>query len=366
MTQRNFRTVSQFAIIGSLGLLLGALPSAGFAQGTPFLPSPVQMVSTIPSNGDVNPYGVAFVPNNFPGGGVLNPGDILVSNFNNSFNLQGTGGTIVRINPAGKQSLFFPGQAPIGLSAALNVLRAGFVVVGNFPTADGTCATAQPGSLLIVDKNGKQVANLAGTQFVNGPWGMTVNDKGAAVQIFVSNALAGNVTRIDLLLTNTGFAVQDAVVVASGFMHRCDPAALVVAPTGLVYDAPSDTLFVASTEDNAVFGVPHAGRTEGSQGTGQIIYKDAVHLHGALAMAKAPNGHLLVTNSDVINSDPNQPSEIVEFTTNGQFVKEIPVDAAQGGSFGLQVGISGNTARLAAVNDNTASLTIWTIPLDLQ
>src|ERR1700726_4656092 len=46
----------------------------------PFLPSP-QNVSTVPPNGDVNPYGVAFVPHDFMSGtGPLQPGDILVSN----------------------------------------------------------------------------------------------------------------------------------------------------------------------------------------------------------------------------------------------------------------------------------------------
>jgi hypothetical protein len=49
-------------------------------------------------NGDVNPYGVAFVPEGFPRGGVLHPGDIIVSNFNDSGNLQGTGTTIVRVS----------------------------------------------------------------------------------------------------------------------------------------------------------------------------------------------------------------------------------------------------------------------------
>src|SRR5947209_3024775 len=61
-------------------------------------------VSTVPANGDVNPYGVAFVPASFPGGGVLNPGDVLVSNFNNSKNLQGTGTTIVRVTPTNQVS----------------------------------------------------------------------------------------------------------------------------------------------------------------------------------------------------------------------------------------------------------------------
>ena len=59
------------------------------------------MSSTIPSNGDLNPYGVAVVPQNFPTGGKISPGDVLVSNFNNSNNLQGTGVTIIKLTPTG-------------------------------------------------------------------------------------------------------------------------------------------------------------------------------------------------------------------------------------------------------------------------
>src|SRR5260370_37671423 len=73
----------------------------------PFLPSP-QDVSTVPPNGDVNPYGVAFVPHDFTSStGPLQAGDILVSNFNNSSNQQGTGTTIVRIATDGLFSYFF-------------------------------------------------------------------------------------------------------------------------------------------------------------------------------------------------------------------------------------------------------------------
>jgi hypothetical protein len=121
---------------------------------------------------------------------------------------------------------------------------------------------------------------------------------------------------------------------------------------------------VASTLDNIVFGVDHASKRTSSDGPGFIVYDDPTHLHGALAMAEAPNGHLLVTNNDVINSDPNQPSEIVEFTKDGNFVKQISVDPNQGGSFGLAVSSNADgTATLAAVDDNTASLTIWAITL---
>jgi hypothetical protein len=36
----------------------------------------------------------------------------------------------------------------------------------------------------------------------------------------------------------------------------------------------------------------------------------------------------------------------------GQFVKQISVDPAQGGSFGLAVATLGGTAKFAAVDDN--------------
>src|SRR3984893_166912 len=106
---------------------------------SPFLPAQVGAVSTVPANGDVNPYGVAFVPPGFPSGGTINPGDILISNFNSSANLQGTGTTIVDVPPQAPVFQFFSGTAPLGLTTALNVLKKGFVLVGNFPSSTGLC-----------------------------------------------------------------------------------------------------------------------------------------------------------------------------------------------------------------------------------
>ena len=102
-------------------------------------------------------------------------------------------------------------------------------------------------------------------------------------------------------------------------------------------------LYVASTVDNAIFAVSKASQRNDDGGTGQVIYRDQTHLHGALGMAAAPNGHLLVSNNDAINGDPNQPSEIVEFTLSGRFVKQLSMDPAQGGSFGLNVQTTGLT-----------------------
>jgi hypothetical protein len=352
-----------------IALGLGGIGWAGHHRGDliPFLPVPTQLFSTVPGNGDVNPYGVAFVPDEFPAGGTIHPGDILVSNFNNSHNLQGTGSTIVSIPPAGPVSLFFGGTPPLGLTTALQVFEEGVVTVGNLPTTNGQCATATAGSILVIDRHGKVADTLTDSVLINGPWDSTAQDTGRGfAQLFVSNALSGTVARFDLKVSASGLTVLDAHQVASGYSHRCDPAALVVGPTGLVYDGKRDILYVASTEDNEIFAVHGAGKTNHDLGTGNVIYSDAVHLHGPLGMVLAPNGDFLVTNADVINSDPNQPSEIVEFTKGGKFVRQLSVDPGQGGSFGLAVSASDDTAILAAVNDNTASLDIFTLNGDFD
>lgn len=332
----------------------------------PFLPAQVRVVSTIPANGDLNPYGVATVPRGFPAGGMVNPGDILASNFNSSTNLQGTGTTIVRIQSTGPATLFFQGTAPLGLTTALNVLRAGFVFVGNFPSPDlsGNCSTATAGSILVIDKNGNQAGNITDPS-INGPWDSALIDNGNSAKLFVANGLNGTIVRLDLSISAGGVSLTKATQIASGYGHACDPVTFVDAPTGLVYDSDQNVLFVASTLDNAIFAVSDAGDRMHDNSMGRIIYQDPIHLHGPLAMAMAPNGHLVVSNNDAagINPDPNQPSEIVEFTTEGRFVREVSVDQNPGGSFGLNIATRDNAARFAFVDDNVNALSIWTFRL---
>lgn len=81
-------------------------------------------------------------------------------------------------------------------------------------------------------------------------------------------------------------------------------------------------------------------------------------------MTMAPNRHLLVSNNDGINPDPNQPSEIVEFMIDGRFVKQLSVDPNPGGAFGLAARTTDDKAIFAAVDDNTSTLLIWTLDLE--
>ena len=248
---------------------------------------------------------------------------------------------IVRINQQGQQSLFYQSQTA-GLTAALGVLADGIVVAGSLPTTDGTSATVQPGALQFIDPRGNLLGTLTNQQtYINGPWGMAIHDfGGGAAQIFVSNVLSGQIVRLDVSYDGGGqtVAIKDTVIVASGYSHRTDPAALVLGPSGLAYDEQHDILYAGEFgRQRGLSGIYGAGRTGSPLGTGAMIFDDATKLHGPLDLTLTPTGHLIVANSDGSNADPNQPSELVEFTTTGQFVAQYPIDANNGGAFGLNV-----------------------------
>jgi len=307
--------------------------------------------NTVPRNGDVNPYGVAFVPHS---GGSLKAGSILVSNFNNSMNLQGTGTTIVQINKRGNQSLFFQGSG-LGLTTALGVLPGNLVVVGNVPTTNGMSDTVMQGSLLILSRTGAIVDTLTSAILLDGPWDLTVQANGNSALVFVSNVLSGTVTRLNLGVKRGVPTVTSMTQIASGYLHRTDPSALVIGPTGLVFDSSKDLLYVASTGDNEIFSIANAATTTTDSGMGTVVYNDPAHLHGPLALVMAPNGDLLTTNGDAVNPDPRHNSEIVEFTPSGSFVDELQVDPAVGAAFGIAV----SNGEFAAVDDNTNTLRIF-------
>lgn len=336
--------------------------------------SPTFSDPTPPANGDVNPYGVAFVPEGFPRGGPLHPGDIVVSSFNAASNLQGTGTTIVKVNNDASPTLFFQGQQGLGLTTALAVLKAGFVVVGNLPSTDGsgTCnAESGPqqnvgqGGLLVTDASGRLVQQFTSARFLNGPWDLTVKDEGDRALVFVADALSGTVTRLDLRVARThgktSLTLENATQIASGYLHRCDPAAFVVGPTGLALDENRDTLYVSSTGDNAIFAISDASDRRSDEGKGRIVVQDQTHLHGPLGLVLAKNGDFISTQGDAVNPDPNQQSEVVEFNRDGKFVAEFSVDPAAGSAFGIALKQFEDGFIFATVDDTTAVLDVWVV-----
>jgi hypothetical protein len=353
---------SRAVVVLALAIAGWASQGRAWAADDAFVPRAVNS-STIPANGDINPYGVAFVPEGFPAGGALAAGDVLVSNFNNSANAQGTGTTIVRLRPDGTLAppgsavTFFTSNLP-GLSTALGALRTGFVLVGNVPTTDGTFATIGQGALQIIDRHGNVLQTWSDPVFLDGPWDLTLDDHGSWAMIFVSNVLNGTVTRLDVQISSAGLTLLKKTTVAMGYQSVPNAAALVLGPTGLAYDESSDTLYVASTGDNAIYAIAQAGHRSAAASLGHRVFAGP-QLRGPLALRWAPNGNLLAANGDAVNADPLHPSEIVEFTVWGQFVREYDVDSSQGGAFGIDTVLSWDSQfNYAAVDDVTNNLLV--------
>ena len=344
--------LSQVKIWACAAALVAAGALSAQAQGTRFSnqPSISVVASTVPANGDVNPYGIARVPRS---SGALVEGNILISNFNNSANLQGTGTTIVQIAPDGTNSLFaqidaskLPGPCPggIGLTTALVVLRSGWVIVGSLPTTDGTSATAQAGCLLVLDHNGNVWETFYGS-LINGPWDMTAWDAGSSADLFVTNVLNGTVaaggkvvhggTVVRLTLTNitskSAPFLQSITVIGSGFAERTDPAALVIGPTGLGLDANADTLYVADSLNNRVTAIPLPVFRDTSAGIGAIVSQGG-SLNDPLGLTVTPGGNILTVNGN--------NGFLVETTPDGEQIRKTLLDSSgnppgAGALFGL-------------------------------
>jgi hypothetical protein len=269
-----------------------------------------RVASTVPFNGDVNPYGVAVVGRSQ---GRLHQGDILVGNFNNSKNLQGTGSTIVEISPSGHRILFthitrasLPGRCPggVGLTTAL-VLVHGWVIVGNLPSKNGLAATSSPGCLFVINSMGV-VRKIFSGHGINGPWDATVVARGPSADLFVTNVLNGTVAaggrvvhRGTVLRLTIGFrgklpAILNVTKVGSGFAEKTDPSAFVVGPTGLGVNR-SGTLYVNDTVMSRITSIRHALSRMTSAGTGTVLTSGG-KLSSPLGMTIAPNGDVLSVN----------------------------------------------------------------------
>ncbi len=336
------------ALAGAVLAVSMAAPAVAGAQ--PFLTrfASVSIVaSAVPASGaaagDVNPYGVAVVRHST---GDLVRGDVLVSNFNDAANHQGTGSSIVEISPSGMQHVFAilppaPGSRVAGLTTALAVLPGGFVVVGALPAPDGNSARMTAGALFVLGSTGQVVETITGGA-INGPWDMTayVHDHDAV--LFVTNVLNGtvaaggatvhdgSVVRLVLGLRGDMAPVpRSSQVIADGFAEHTDPNALVVGPTGVGLGRDG-TLYVADSVNNRIAAVPDALTRMTALRGGAMT----VSIGGALT---DPLGLTIVPGGDIVTMNGNN-GDAVETTPAGSqvAVRELIGNGA-GDLFGVAV-----------------------------
>jgi sugar lactone lactonase YvrE len=351
-------------ILAAAILALPAIPARADAAGG-FLKAAahhhVILTSTIPDNGDQNPYAIAVSPVSV---GAIRAGDVLIDNFNNSNNLQGTGSTIVDYNPSTRKfSLFakvpntLPGCPPgVGLTTAMAILKAGWVIVGSAPSTDGTTRTLGDGCLIVLDSGGQVVETLKSDN-ISDPWGnMAVIDNGTEATLFVSNSGFGvgppdrertiykkaTVLRIELALPEgRPPVVKSETVIASGLSERAARDVFLIGPTGLALGRDGTTLYASDALNNRIIAIPDAPTRRDSAGTGRVITKDGL-LRRPLAMVMAPNGNLLVTSGKT-----GQVVEVDPITGRQLYAQWIDTDRAQtppgnGDLFGIAVTPAGD------------------------
>jgi hypothetical protein len=321
----------------------------------------------VPPSGDINPYGIALVTKTI---GKLQAGGVLISNYNDKANNQGTGTTIVQITPGGRRSLFskisakgLPGSCPggVGLTTALSVLPSGFVIVGSLPTTNGKSATAKFGCLIVLNSHGKPVSTISGPQ-IAGPWDMAAATQGDITTLFVSNVLNGGAAKgVHVIKNSTVLRIRlqskirqppkvlGEQVIANKIPWRDDPTALVVGPTGVAL-APNGTLYLADTLENRITAIPKAlTRTTAAPDGGGTVSSGGM-LKQPLGLALAPNGDILTTNAgngNIVETTPVGKQLVVQTAdkkTGAGSLFGVVVDSSAGGV--LYVDDGDNTLRL--------------------
>jgi hypothetical protein len=323
------------------------------------------LASTVTDNGDLNPYAVFVAP---ASSGKIQKGDVLIDNFNNVSNLQGTGGTIVDFNPSTRSTTLFAKlpqnlkQCPggIGLTTAMAVLSAGWVIVGSTPSTDGTTATKGPGCLLVFNSNG-ELATIWSGSHINGPWGnMAVIDNGATATLFVSMSgfdlpppseldpatglpvviNKATVLRIKLAIPANGPPkVTSQTVIASGLAQRADKDVFLIGPTGLALIG--GTLYVSDAIENRIIAIPDAATRGGSAGAGKTVTKDGF-LQRPLALAATADGHILACNGkngQVVEFDPATGKQLAAQWVDSNQAQSPP---GNGDLFGLAMAPDGS------------------------
>jgi hypothetical protein len=366
--------------LGSLGMLAAALAvgvtpvAVAAADSAPAGAAPApylshfttvtQVASTVPANGDVNPYGVANVP--FSTGSLVR-GDTLVSNFNASNNTQGTGTTIVEVAPTGGVNVFaqinpnLPGcPGGVGLTTALSVLNDGYVVVGSLPVTEDGTGTPEAGCLIVLNSAGVPVETWAG-HGINGPWDMTSAQFGPFAELFVTNVLNGTVaaggSRVDQGTVLRLGVFEPAgrppllfgtTTVATGLPEELNSSALVLGPTGVALE-PNGTLYVADTVQSRIAAVPFA-TTRFFPVSAGITVSQGGSLNQPLGLAVAPGGDLIAVNGNDGNA--------VEVTPFGVQVDTRTIDPFNSGGDLFGLAIAPNGRGVLFVDDNSAANTL--------
>lgn len=306
-----------------------------------------------PVYGQLNPYGLTVAPST---NGAFTKGDLAVCNFNDSYNVQGTGYTIVALHPK-------PGSSPTLVAADATTLL-GCDAIAMTPDDTIWAAAFAANDNPIFSSSGSLIKNLSGSPFDN-PFGETyAQPKKGSPAIYESNAADGTIVRIN------PSGSYGSEVIATGFPVNGGPPGSILGPSGLQYDSNGDTLYVVDGDNNSLTAISkvsslHAGcltvKARGTQFGGRcgskarVVYSGAP-LNGPISSALLFNGDLVLGNT----LDPNGENLMIEINSGGHVEDTVNVDTGAAGSiFGMvATGTNASDTKLYFNDDNDNNLQV--------
>ncbi len=316
----------------------------------------VAVGSTVdPVTGDLNPYGLDIAK---VSSGKITKGDLVVCNFNDSANVQGTGTSIVALHPVvGSRPIHIINNEELTGCNALAMSPVGPVWNAAFSDNDNP----------IVSGSGALVTALS-----NGPWHHPFGQafvppvNGSSVPAFyVSNAGDGSLVRIYIFPGPT-FKFS---VIATGFPINGGAPGSILGPSGLNYQPLNDRLYVVDGANNTLYAIDHVSEiTAGGivvhdqTFSGPLAFDAHVIFHGAplngpISSALLAGGNIVLGNT----LDPNGKNLMVEVSPTGQLLDVKNVDAGTAGAiFGMVA--TGSTAATTKLyfNDDNANQ-VWVV-----
>jgi hypothetical protein len=305
-----------------------------------------------PITGDQNPYGLDVAPND---GGAIHRGDLVVCNFNDSANVQGTGNAIIALSPQ-------PGSAPRPVAHNGALLGC----TENVQTNDGTLwvtAFTAP-DVEVLSPTGTVLQTLTGSPFT-APFGLTLaQDPGAAGDpvFYEGDASTGDIVRI-----HAGRLGVPSDVIATGFAVNHGVPGTELGPGGLQYEPSHDRLYIVDGTNNTLYELRHvstipvngiAVNADGTSFSGPFAHRARVvfsgnPLNSPISSSLFPNGNIVIGNT----GNPNGLNLMVEVTPHGKvaFVRNVD-KGASGAIFGMTIaptfGQSPDDVKLYFNDDN--------------
>jgi hypothetical protein len=305
--------------------------------------------STSPSTpADVNPYGLDIAKIT---SGKIAAGDLVVCDFNNPGNVQGTGTEIISLHPT-------VGSTPT-LIVKSNTLT-GCNAIATSPAGPIWAAAFKANDNPIFTPSGTLVTALS-----NGPWHHPFGEAFAPPinaqsnpAFYVSNAGDGSLVRVSVLPGPT----FRFTVIATGFPINGGKPGSILGPSGLNYQASGDILYVVDGTNNALYSIHNVSRVGAngisvngfsfsgpSASSAHVVFHGAP-LNGPISSALFFNGNIVLGNT----LDPDGTNLMVEISPAGQLLDVKNVDTgAAGALFGMVAsGASAATTKLYFNDDN--------------